>query len=176
MDIARWRELRQQWLPFDFEDEVQEQKQEEKQLEPKEEKPLPHYEHPESDNQKLLEFQYQFKNGRGKALDDFYKLSVQICLKFIYTIAEENPHVRALSYEDKRIKAHDAATYLPRRYLEEPDFKIYKNAPGYLYLRVLRELYHMRKVDCIVDFVDLDTFFKEGELDEENDEVTDWTT
>lgn len=81
-----------------------------------------------------------------------------------------------MSYEDKRIKAHDAATYLPAQYMKRPDFAIRKNVPGYLYLRVRRELFHRRKCDTIVDFVDFAAFYKEGELDEETDEETKWTT
>lgn len=77
MDITRWRELKQQWLPFDEEEEKEPQK------------PLPHFENPESDNQKLLELQYQFKNGNKKAMDEFYKLSARICLKFIYDIGKK---------------------------------------------------------------------------------------
>lgn len=160
--VERWRDLKQQWLPFEEEE--------------KQDKPLPHYEDPKTDNQKLLELQYQFKQGRTEALGEFYNLSAKICLKFIYKIAKENPHVRAIGYEDKRIKAHDAASYLPEQYLKKPDFAIYKNAPGYLFLRVERELFHRRKCDTIVDFVDFAAFYKEGELDEEQDEETEWTT
>lgn len=166
MDVERWRELKQPWLPFDF---LEEEKKEP-------EIKLPHYEKPKSDNQKLLEYQYQYKNGDKEALAKFYELSYTICLKIIRCMAKTNPHVRRLSLEDKQIKARDAASYLPEQFLKKPGFYIKKNAPGYLYLRVERELFHRRKCDEIVDFVDIAAFFKEGELDEEIEGDPKWTT
>lgn len=137
----------QPWLPFD------ELKEEEKQ---RSTEVLPHYEDPKNDNERLLELQYQFKHGDPDALQKIYKLSYQICMKFINSEAKRNKHIRRLDYYDKLEKAHNAATYILEQYVKRETFSIKKNYPGYLYLRIQHELYYRREVDKIVDFIDLE--------------------
>lgn len=137
----------QPWLPFD---ELNEEKHE---TVPE----LPHYENPQTDNERLLELQYQFKHGDQKALKKIYRLSYQISMKFINSQAKKNKHIRRLDYYDKLEKAHNAATYILEQYIKRDDFCITKNFPGYLFLRVQHELYYLREVDKLVDFVDLET-------------------
>ena len=126
---------------------------------------LAHYDNPKNDNERLLNYQYEFKKGDMTALGKMYELSIEVCLALIGKIGQKNSHVKNLSWEEKMNKAHDAATYLPARYLKKKQFFIKKSFTGYLYLRVLGEVYKgtKRKVDKIVDFVDLDEFFKESE-------------
>ena len=151
----------QLWL-FDLEElNARSTSGKEKAKEKEAEKParaIPHFENPKTDNQRLLEFQYRFKNGDKSALDKLYTLGCSVALKFINKKAESNIHIRQLSEEERQEKAHRASSYIIERYLKRPDFYIYKNYPGYLYLRVIFELYHQRKVDKIVDFVDFKDF------------------
>lgn len=121
------------------------------------------YSNPRSDNQKLMSLQYEYRNeGRKEALDEIYTLCKTIAAKYINTIARKNKRVKNLSQFDKECKAANAATYMIEQMLLRPDFLINKSFTGYLYLRVEFELFYHRKVDKIVDFVDLDRFFKEG--------------
>lgn len=164
---SKYDALEQQWLPFDFVEEEKQKTQEEAQ---RRQENLPCYEAPRTDNERLLQYQYEYKHGQQEALSKIYELSMEICLKFIRKIGQNNRHVRVLSTEQKKVKAADAASYLVEQYITRPDFQITKNAPGYLFLRVEKELFYMRKVDGIVDFVDLDAFFKEGSEDEDEEE------
>lgn len=158
----RWLEMKQQVLPFDFWEE--EKKEAQLQMALKVDS-LINYEHPKNDNQRLLNLQWRYKHGDEKALDEMYELSKTLCLKFIHTIGKHNRHVKKLPWEEKLIKAEDAASYLIEQYLKRPDFVAEKNIPGYLFLRVEKELFYQREVDKIVDYVDLNAFFKEGEED-----------
>lgn len=167
----RWLKAKQQVLPFDFWEEEKKLQAERNQEAINN---LPHFEEPANDNEYLLECQWQYKHGDKKALVRMYKRSRTICLKFINAIGQKNRHVKALSWEAKKIKAEDAATYVIEQYIKRPDFAIVKNYPGYLFLRIAHELYYMRKVDNVVFFVDIDRFFKEG--DDEDIDLTGKTT
>ena len=153
-------------LPFDFWEE--EKEEEEKRIQNVADG-LPHYENPANDNEYLLEAQWQFKHGDQSQLVKIYDRSRQLCLKFINMNSNKNKHIRGLNLNQKKDKAEDAATYIIEQYMKRPDFAINKNFPGYLYLRVLHELFYRRHVDRIVDFVDLARFFREGEEDEMTD-------
>lgn len=154
-------------LPFDFWDK--EKEGEKKRIQSVADS-LPHYENPANDNEYLLEAQWQFKHGDQSQLVKIYDRSRLLCLKFINAISNKNKHVRGLNLNQKKDKAEDAATYIIEQYMKRPDFAINKNFPGYLYLRVLHELFYQRHVDRIVDFVDLARFFREGSDDEVNDQ------
>ena len=161
----KWRQAKQQVLPFDFWKEEEEEAA--KHLQEVTET-LPHFPNPKNDNEYLLECQWQYRHGDDLALSKMYKRSITICLKFINAIGQKNWHVRALTWEEKKVKAEDAATYVIEQYMKRPDFYITKNYPGYLFLRIAHELFYMRKVDNIIFFVDIVRFFKEGD-DEEID-------
>lgn len=165
----KYMQLKQQVLPFDFWEEEKKQA-EEKQLEQIEN--LPHFLHPQNDNEFLLECQWEYRHGDKNALVKMYKRARTLGLKFINAIGQKNRHVGEMSYEQKKIKAEDAATYMIEQYIKRPDFAIVKNFPGYLFLRVAHELYYMRKVDKVVDFVDLQKFRKEGCDDKDWDAQT----
>ncbi len=77
--------------------------------------------------------------------------------------------------EERKDKAHSAALYMTEQLLSRPGFYFGQIDPkngqrqkptGYLWLRVFKEIYYRPKVDTIVDFVDLNEFFKEGTEDE----------
>ncbi len=162
-DFSKYnQEWKQQVLGFDFWEE--EKKQEAERLQDQNAS-LPHFSVPKNDNEFLLECQWQYKHGDESALVRIYKRSKTLSLKFINAIGQKNKHVRVLSWDTKKIKAEDAATYIIEQYMKRADFAVVKNFPGYLFLRVVHELYYMRKVDHLVDFVDLQKFFKEGQDD-----------
>lgn len=122
----------------------------------KKEVELPFFENPRSDNERLLQFQYEFRHGDKNALDKMYRLGFEIAMKFINTQAKRNSYIRSLGFDEKVEKANDATTYIIEQYLKRPDFSILKNWPGYLFLRVQHELYYQREVDKAVEFIDLE--------------------
>ena len=167
-DFSKYeQEWKQQVLDFDF---WEEEKQEEAKRHQEQTDRLPHFLEPKNDNEYLLECQWQYRHGDQTALDRMYKKARTLGMKFINAIGQTNRHVSSLNYGAKKIKAEDAATYMIEQYIKRPDFVITKNFPGYLFLRIAHELYYRRKVDKVVDFVDLQKFLKEG-YDDKDDEL-----
>ena len=122
-------------------------------------RPLPYYPAPKNDNEKLLNWQYEYRiKGDEKALNKMYRLGKIIALRYINTVAKKNKAVAKLAQCDKEEKAHNAITYIIARYLRVKDFVIMESFTSYLYLRIKHELFYQRKVDKIVDFVDMETF------------------
>ena len=120
---------------------------------------LPHYDQPQNDNERLLNYQWEYKNGDQNALNSMYTLGYKIALKYISTKAQKNRHIAELCRSDKEERAHNAITYIIARYLRDKDFVIIRSFTSYLYLRIQHELYYYRKVDKIVSFVDdMETF------------------
>lgn len=121
------------------------------------------YSDPKSDNQRLLSWQYEYRNeGNQEALKPIFIILRTIALKYINTIAKKNKRIANLSQFDKECKAANAASYMVEQLILRPKFVINRSFTGYLYKRVEYECFYHRKVDKIVDFVDLDLFFKEG--------------
>lgn len=118
---------------------------------------LPHYEAPKNDNERLLNYQWDYKKGDKTALNKMYELGYDIALRYISIHAKENPHIARLDQSRREEKAHNAITYIIARYLQISDFAIHKSFTSYIYLRVQHELFYKRKVDDIVSFIDLDT-------------------
>jgi hypothetical protein len=124
-------------------------------------RPLPYYPAPKNDNEKLLNWQYEYRiKGDEKALNKMYRLGEIIALRYINTVAKKNKAVAKLAQCDKEEKAHNAITYIIARYLRVKDFAVQKSFTAYLYLRIQHELFYQRKVDKIVDFVDMETFYR----------------
>lgn len=115
---------------------------------------VPHFDNPKNDNELLLNYQYEYKNGNVKALNGMYKKGYLIAMKYISVNARINKHIAILSESDKQEKAHNAITYIIARYLRVKDFSIRESFTSYLYLRVQHELFYTRKVDKIVSFVE----------------------
>lgn len=131
---------------------------------PKEETPrpaLPHFDTPASDNEKLLNYQYAYREqDDARALNQMYKLGYRIALKFINAKAKKNKHIAALCMDDREEKAHNAITYIIEQYIKRADFAITNSFTAYLYLRIQHELFYHRKVDKIVIFVDIKTLYR----------------
>lgn len=164
--LARWRTLKQQNLPFDFyeEEEKKRKEQEEKKKAEEEEQKehMPFFREPRNDNERLLNFQYEYKHGKIGALDRIYNLSFTICKKYVNTIANRDKKVRKLCTFDRESKAQDAASYLVEQYITREDFMIRDYVTAYLWLRVIKEIYYHTKAEKIVDYVDLADFYKEA--------------
>lgn len=120
---------------------------------------LPYFENPKNDNERLLNLQYEYRKGEEKALTQIYTISINVCKKFIAAKAKGNRHIRQLSSEQKEEKAIDATNYVIMRFIKKKNWYIKTSFTAYLYLRVLHELYHQRKVDKIVSFIDLEEYF-----------------
>ena len=120
---------------------------------------LPHYDNPKCDNERLLNYQWGFKQGDKNALNKMYELGFSIAKRYISIHAKKNPHIAKLDPLYRKEKAHNAITYIITRYLQVSDFAIYKSFTSYLYLRIQHELFYKRKVDDIVTFTDLNTIF-----------------
>lgn len=124
---------------------------------------LPHFEAPKDDNECLLEYQYQYKiNGKRQALADMYRLGVEVCKKMISQKATSNKHIKKLNADEREEKAIDATNYIIMRLINRPHWYIKTSFTAYLYLRLLHELFYRRKVDRIIDYVDLDDFYRKG--------------
>ena len=123
---------------------------------PTEKKPdLPHFEKPKNDNEKLLNYQWEYKEKLNKkALNAMYNLGYKTALKYIGSEAKKNRHIAELDSSEKEEKAHNAITYIITRYFKISDFAITKSFTAYLYLRVKHELFYTRKIDKIVHFCD----------------------
>ena len=122
---------------------------------------LPHYDNPQCDNELLLNYQWDFKQGDKTALNKMYKLGYSIAQHYISIYAKKNTHIAKLDINRREEKAHNAITYIITRYLKISDFVIKKSFTSYLYLRIQHELFYKRKVDDIVSFIDLDTIISE---------------
>ena len=140
-------------LEFEFDELPKENKAE------KPKPALPHYDQPQNDNERLLNYQWAYKeNGDQNALNSMYTLGYKIALKYISTKAQKNRHIAELCRSDREEKAHNAITYIIVRYLRVKDFAITKSFTGYLFLRIKHELFYYRKVDKVVSFVDMEKF------------------
>ena len=127
----------------------------------KQKPPLPHYDQPQNDNERLLNYQWAYKeNGDNSALNAMYALGYTIAMKYISAKAKKNRHIAELCRSDKKEKAHNAITYIIARYLRVQDFVIMESFTSYLYLRIQHELFYRRKVDEIVSFVGMETFYR----------------
>lgn len=111
----------------------------------------------ESDNQQLFNLQSRLKNGDAQAMAEMYEKLVTVAYKIINSRSRGNAKIKALSADERKQKAHDAATYIIEQYLKRPDFTITNSITGYLYTRIKWELYgknHQNKRDQMVVYTD----------------------
>ena len=108
----------------------------------------------ESDDQQLFNLQNRLKNGDAQAMAEMYENLVTIAYKTINDQSNINAKIKALSADERKQKAHDAATYIIEQYLRRPDFVIKNSMTGYLFKRVQFELYgkNMRHCDQMLIF------------------------
>lgn len=118
---------------------------------------MPYFERPESDDQQLFNFQFEFKKGNAQVLAGMYKKLYEVAYKIINNRSRTNGRIAALSATERQQKAHDAATYIIEQYLKRPAFVITDSITGYLYTRINWELYgkdHQYKRDQMVVYTD----------------------
>ena len=111
----------------------------------------------ESDEQQLFSLQRRLKNGDAQAMAEMYEKLVTIAYKTINNQSNSNAKIKALSADERKQKAHDAATYIIEQYLKRPAFVITDSITGYLYTRINWELYgkdHQYKRDQMVVYTD----------------------
>ena len=111
----------------------------------------------ESDDQQLFILQSRLKNGDAQAMEEMYENLVTIAYKTINNQSNTNAKIKALSADERKQKAHDAATYIIEQYLKRPTFEITNSITGYLYTRIKWELYgkdHQNKRDQMVVYTD----------------------
>ena len=111
----------------------------------------------ESDEQQLFILQRRLKNGDAQAMAEMYGKLVTIAYKTINNQSNSNAKIKALSADERKQKAHDAATYIIEQYLKRPAFVITDSMTGYLYRRINWELYgkdHQYKRDQMVVYTD----------------------
>lgn len=111
----------------------------------------------ESDDQQLFNLQNRLKNGDAQAMAEMYEKLVTVAYKTINNRSNSNAKIKALSADERKQKAHDAATYLIEQYLKRPAFVITDSITGYLYTRINWELYgkdHQYKRDQMVVYTD----------------------
>lgn len=111
----------------------------------------------ESDDHELFNLQSRLKNGDAQAMAEMYEKLVTVAYKIINSRSNSNAKIKALSADERKQKAHDAATYLIEQYLKRPDFTITNSITGYLYTRIKWELYgkdHQNKRDQMVVYTD----------------------
>ena len=102
----------------------------------------------ESDDQQLFNFQFEFKKGNAQALAGMYKKLYEVAYKIINNRSRTNGRIAALSADERKQKAHDAATYIVEQYLKRPAFVITDSITGYLYTRINWELYGKNTRHC----------------------------
>ena len=110
----------------------------------------------ESDDQELFNLQRRLKNGDAQAMAEMYEKLVTVAYKIINNRSNSNAKIKALSADERKQKAHDAATYIIEQYLKRPAFVITNSITGYLYRRINWELYgeHQNKRDQMVVYTD----------------------
>ena len=111
----------------------------------------------ESDDQQLFKLQNRLKNGDAQAMAEMYEKLVTVAYKTINSRSNSNAKIKALSADERKQKAHDAATYIIEQYLKRPAFVIKDSMTGYLYTRINWELYgkdHQNKRDQMVVYTD----------------------
>ena len=111
----------------------------------------------ESDEQQLFSLQSRLKNGDAQAMAEMYEKLVAIAYKTINKQSNSFAKIKALSADERKQKAHDAATYIIEQYLKRPAFEITNSITGYLYTRIKWELYgngHQNKRDQMVVYTD----------------------
>lgn len=119
-----------------------------------------HMDRKASDNARALAAQDRLIAGDAAALADIYRICASCALRMMRDQARKRGF--RLAEADAREKAHNAAAYIAEQFLKRPGFRL-KRPSGYVYCRVMHELYYRRKVDAMVEFRELtDRDFREG--------------
>lgn len=113
---------------------------------------LPHFETPQNDNERLLNYQYDFLvNGSQEAWRNLWELTSATAGRMLaHGCKQRNIHFSKEQWEDKRA---EAVMYLLRRYRTRPGYRIEADFPLHIWYAVKHVLDYKRKCDGLVDFV-----------------------
>lgn len=113
---------------------------------------LPYFEAPQNDNERLLNYQYDFLvNGSQEAWRNLWELTSATAGRMLaYGCKQRNIHFSKEQWEDKRA---EAVMYLLRRYRTRPGYRIEADFPLHIWYAVKHVLDYKRKCDGLVDFV-----------------------
>lgn len=113
---------------------------------------LPRFDAPQNDNEKLLNYQYDFLvNGSQEAWGNLWKLTETIAGRMLaHSCKLRNVHFSHEEWEDKRA---EAVMYLLRRYRTRPGYRIEANFPLHIWYAVKHVLDYKRKCDRLVNYV-----------------------
>ena len=113
---------------------------------------LPHFEAPQNDNERLLNYQYDFLvNGSQEAWRNLWELTSATAGRMLaHGCKQRNIHFSKEQWEDKRA---EAVMYLLRRYRTRPGYRIEADFPLHIWYAVKHVLDYKRKCDGLVDYV-----------------------
>lgn len=113
---------------------------------------LPYFEAPQNDNERLLNYQYDFLvNGSQEAWRNLWELTSATAGRMLaHGCKQRNIHFSKEQWEDKRA---EAVMYLLRRYRTRPGYRIEADFPLHIWYAVKHVLDYKRKCDGLVDFV-----------------------
>lgn len=113
---------------------------------------LPHFDDPQNDNERLLNYQYDFLvNGSQEAWRNLWELTSATAGRMLaHGCKQRNIHFSKEQWEDKRA---EAVMYLLRRYRTRPGYRIEADFPLHIWYAVKHVLDYKRKCDGLVDFV-----------------------
>lgn len=132
----------QYFLDFDF---FEQEKQEEK----KEIDDLLFFATPETDNQRLMNWQYEYYHGMPEKIDKIFLLLLKIARKIISKEAKEKKLLFCSEYKEEL--AVDSASLVIEQMLKNR-LKIRTSFIAYLYLQVKKTMYSKTKAEKLEDY------------------------
>ena len=132
----------QYFLDFDF---FEQEEQEEK----KEIDDLLFFENPETDNQRLMNLQYEYYHGKKEEIDRIFLLLLKIARKIISKEAKEKKLIFCSEYKEEL--AVDSAGLVIEQMLKNR-LKIRNSFIAYLYLQVKKTMYSKTKARKLEDY------------------------
>lgn len=109
---------------------------------------LPYFPEPRNDNERLMNFQREYRTGNPAALDGMYKLLFTIAHKTINKRCMSSKKLRELTTDDREQRAHDAATWVIEQYIKRPDFVVNDSITGYMFRYLPHVLYGEAEKKC----------------------------
>ncbi len=113
---------------------------------------LPYFEHPKNDNERLLNYQYDFiVNGSQEAWCGLWKLTTKVVGLMLAKECKERKIF--FDHEEWKDKKSEAVIYILRRYKTHPGYCIKSSYPLHIWYAVKHVLDYRRRSDEIVDYV-----------------------
>lgn len=114
-------------------------------------KKLKHFENPKNDNEKLLNYQYEFLVlGSKKAWDNLFILATKVAQRIVVKQIKEK-HL-AIDVIDIPEKVSVAVVYIMRRYKNDSGWVVRNNYISAIKSGVIHALYYRKKIDEVTDY------------------------